>query len=167
MPKPRPKTSPTDTDLALERRALELRREGHSYQSIADILELPYKTQAYRYWKRAMARHTEDIAPEIRDTEADRLDRLQLAVWANAMKGDVKSVEAVIKIMERRARLFGLDHSAKIAQQMLKIEGDKVRLMALALGRALDSLDLTDEQKEIAANVLFAELKEAENEHVG
>jgi hypothetical protein len=55
-------------------------------------------------------------ADELREQELDRIDRLQLAAWPNAMKGDTKSIMTIVKLMERRARLLGLDTPIKIEQ---------------------------------------------------
>jgi len=34
---------------------------------------------------------------------------MQVALWSSAMKGDPKSIDRILRIMERRARLLGLD----------------------------------------------------------
>lgn len=49
--------------------------------------------------------------------ELDRLDRLQARCWPSAMTGDPKSVEAVLKIMDRRIRITGLDSVDTASQQ--------------------------------------------------
>lgn len=49
--------------------------------------------------------------------ELDRLDRLQEKCWPAAMMGDPKSVEAVLKIMDRRIRVAGLDAVDTATQQ--------------------------------------------------
>ena len=48
-------------------------------------------------------------ADEFRALEQVRLDALQFALWARAEQGDLVAVDCVLKIMERRARLLGLD----------------------------------------------------------
>jgi hypothetical protein len=41
--------------------------------------------------------------------EIDRLDKLQEAVWDAAISGDVKAVDSVLKIINLRTKLLGLD----------------------------------------------------------
>jgi len=50
----------------------------------------------------------------MRQTEGARLDRMQRAVWPAAISGDIKAGAQVLRIMERRARLFGLDAPTKV-----------------------------------------------------
>jgi hypothetical protein len=59
--------------------------------------------------RRALDQIPKQAVDEIRLIEAHRLDQLLNAVWANAMKGDLAAVVAVLKITARRARLLGLD----------------------------------------------------------
>ncbi|MFW6344772.1 MAG: hypothetical protein ACOC0M_00350, partial [Halomonas sp.] len=47
--------------------------------------------------------------------ELDRLDRLLLGLWPKATAGSVAHVDRAIKVMERRAKLTGLDAPTKIA----------------------------------------------------
>lgn len=54
-------------------------------------------------------RETAEGAEVIRHTELTRLDALQTALWADAIKGDVQAVDRILKIMQRRAMLLGLD----------------------------------------------------------
>ena len=43
------------------------------------------------------------------------LDRMQKAVWVNAVvNGDLDAIKTVLRIMDRRARLFGLDAPVKL-----------------------------------------------------
>ena len=48
--------------------------------------------------------------------EGARLDRLHQAVWDAAINGDCYAIDRVLKLMERRAKLFGLDAPNKVAQ---------------------------------------------------
>jgi hypothetical protein len=41
--------------------------------------------------------------------EQERLDRLQVLAWRVAEKGDVRGMREVTRILERRAKLLGLD----------------------------------------------------------
>ncbi|MFI6485173.1 hypothetical protein ACIBH1_45195 [Nonomuraea sp. NPDC050663] len=41
--------------------------------------------------------------------EIDRLDRVMAALWPKALKGDVQSCETILKTINRRSSLLGLD----------------------------------------------------------
>lgn len=146
--------------LQQERDVLAARKKGLTYREIADEVGLSGPGQASKIFHRAISRYTQDIGPEVRKLEELRLDELQQAIWDMAIAGDLKAVETVLRIMERRAKLCGLDHTDKMAAAQMKIEADKVRIMAIALGRALDALQMPESAKEKAATIMFREMKE-------
>lgn len=78
---------------------------------------------AYLAYKRAIQRTMQQPADELRTAELDRLDRLQLAAWPNAMRGDNKSILTIVRLMERRAKLLGLDMPLKIEQDVTTWDG--------------------------------------------
>jgi hypothetical protein len=63
-------------------------------------------------------------ADELREQEVDRIDRLQVAVWPSAMKGDTRAILTIIRLMERRAKLLGLDKPIKIEQEITTWDGN-------------------------------------------
>jgi len=94
-----------------ERRGLALRLEGKTYQQIARELGMS-EAGAYKAVLRALTRLNEKIAEqadEVRRLELERLDRLLLGLWPQAARGNQGAVDRVLRIMERRARLLGLD----------------------------------------------------------
>lgn len=153
-------TTPTAETIAREQYVLELRRAGAPFDEIADKIQCGDRSNAYKIYKRAMARTLLEPAADIRALEGDRLDRLQLAAWSKAtVKGDLAAIHTVLRVMERRAKLFGLDHADGIAERSLQLEAEKIKLMALAFGRALDSIELTPEQREQLTRVFLTELR--------
>lgn len=108
-----------------ELRVLELRRMGMTWQRIAEQVGYADHTGAYAAYKRAIKRTLQQPADEIREQELDRIDRLQLALWPNAMKGNSQAVSTIIRLMERRARLLGLDMPVKIEQDITTWNGDE------------------------------------------
>ena len=123
------------------------------------------RSNAAKIVKRALGRVHQEPAFEIRKLEAERLDRLQLSFWQKAIGGDGRALDRVLRIMERRANLLGLDHAHGIAERSLELEAGRIRLMALAFGRALDSLDppLTDDQRGQVTAVFLGELRAADS----
>lgn len=83
--------------------------EGFSYEEIARQVGFTNRGSAHRAVRKALAeRQAEDI-DTLRALEADRLDALQAAHWDLAMAGDPGATNSILRVMERRARLFGLD----------------------------------------------------------
>lgn len=107
-----------------KKNALELRLAGASYRDIAQALEVSPAT-ALQDCKEALADIPAQQADEMRTVELSRLDRLQRAVWPRAIKGDLQAVDRAIKIIDRRAKLFGLD-----APQQVQITANDIDLDA-------------------------------------
>lgn len=105
------------TITAQERRlqALELRKQGKSYRAIGAALGVDHKT-ALTDVRTALQRLLEqerESVDELRTIELERLDALLDALWVNAtnerFRGQTRAVEMALKVMERRAKLLGLD----------------------------------------------------------
>jgi len=109
------RTKGPDPD-AVERRntALDMRSRGYSYTDIAKALGVSRST-AHKYVTTELDKIREETrasAEQVRGLELARLDRL----WRRAedlLESDdddgAKAIGAALRIMERRARLLGLD----------------------------------------------------------
>jgi len=92
-----------------QRRALELRALGLSYDRIASELGYRGRSGAWRSVQSALAKVRAEGVTELRTLESERLDQLLSACWKKAVSGDPKSINAALRVCERRARLMGLD----------------------------------------------------------
>jgi preprotein translocase subunit SecD len=90
-------------------RALELRKAGATYQVIAEQLGYAQAKGAYKAVASALKLTLREPAEELRELEVARLDAMLLVLWRRVQAGDEKAVDRVLRIMERRARLLGLD----------------------------------------------------------
>lgn len=106
-----------------EIRVLEERRAGLTFHAIAQRVGYADASGAYLAYKRAIQRTMQQPADELRTQELDRLDRLQLAAWPNAMRGDNRAILTIVRLMERRAKLLGLDMPLKIEQDVTTWDG--------------------------------------------
>lgn len=91
--------------------AVRLRLMGLSYEAIGDRLGI-CKSAAHKRVKTAlqeMVVELDESTEELRQLELERLDRMQLALWPAALRGDVSAVNAIMRIMGRRAALTGID----------------------------------------------------------
>lgn len=91
--------------------AIELRKDGLNYDQIAEVLKISRQGawQLVNDGLKNYRRVTAEAVEEVRELEVQRLDRLLMGHWEKAMSGDDKSAGVVLKIMERRSRLLGLD----------------------------------------------------------
>lgn len=96
-----PKKKTDDYDAELAASVLNLRRGGASFDVIADRLGLTEKN-AKALFNKAIGAHDPEFQ---RALEADRLDRLHLAVWPAAARGELDAVDRVLRISERREKV--------------------------------------------------------------
>jgi hypothetical protein len=92
--------------------AITLRIAGMDWQSIADRLGYNSRGAACQDVTRALEANLKEQSQAVdvlRDVETLRLDRLQAAAWPAAVRGDLKSIETVLKVIDRRVKLLGLD----------------------------------------------------------
>ncbi len=100
-------------------RALQMRLDGHTYQEIGEDIGISTMA-AYKHVIKALEnlnKDNEEKAEWLISMECARLDRLHWANWEAAISGgDLPAVDRILKIMERRSKLLGLDAPNKIAQ---------------------------------------------------
>lgn len=109
-------TKPDKVEAARRRKqALELRLQGKTYQQISDEIGWTSKRYAWRMVMQELRNIPKEEAAELRQIEMERLNTLTDALWTSAMTGDPKAVDAMLKLMERRARMLGLDSPHKIS----------------------------------------------------
>lgn len=130
-------TTSTRKLTAAERRtkAVRLRISGASYQQIGDQLGVT-DSAAHKLVKQAMeakARDTAAAAEELRHLEDLKLDAMELAITRQVAAGNLGAVDRQLRIMDRRAKLWGLDAPTKISSQswdMADFSDDELALIA-------------------------------------
>jgi len=111
--------SPGSMEEAIVRanRALELRMAGATWQQVADQLGYKQKSSAQQAVRRAIERETErvaDIRESYRTMQLLRLERSLRAIWPQVLQGDLFAIDRELKLMERQAKLLGLDAPTQI-----------------------------------------------------
>lgn len=104
------KTSPiTAAARAKAAHAMKLRMEGKTFDAIAQEAGYNSKQAAYDAVKRSLREIIREPAEELIRLDLERLDVLWQIQYVTAQAGDVQAMAACMKIMERRAKLLGLD----------------------------------------------------------
>lgn len=99
------------------RRAVAMRLAGMDWQSIADQLGYNSRGAACQDVTRALERNRREEAAaveELRQVTVMRYDTLQAAFWPQALEGDVKAAEIVLKCIAGRAKIEGIEAPSKI-----------------------------------------------------
>lgn len=109
-----------------QKKALELRKAGVSYESIASVLGYKSASGAHRAVGAALKKTLQEPADDLRNLELERLDKLLSGLWSRASGGNEYAVDRILKIMERRARLLGLDAPTK---QDITSKGEQVNVV--------------------------------------
>ena len=113
--------------LQRQKQALELRCAGRSYRDIAEALGYRGPSGAHSAVMSALKRTLQEPADELRKLEVARLDRMLWALWKQVIKGDGGAIDRVLRIMERRAKLLGID--APTRTQVTGEDGGAVHLV--------------------------------------
>jgi hypothetical protein len=95
-------------------KAFELRAGGASYRQIGNVLGVS-KPRAFKIVRLALdelVQHCSETAERVKALELHRLDRYRLSL--DARKGDPRTVDTLIRISERVAKLHGLDSPQRI-----------------------------------------------------
>ena len=107
-------TSPSTIDAKVRAaRALELRMEGMKFDDIAEELGYAGRQGAYDAVSRELKALTREPAEEVLRLDLERLDKMWGVHYLNAQAGDAVALSSCMRIMERRARLLGLDAPSK------------------------------------------------------
>jgi hypothetical protein len=112
-PRPGRPSQSGDIERGIVRRAemLKMRLEHHSYAEIADKYGIGVKTAWDGVQKEldAVAELSDGRAKKLRALDLARLDRYARALEPRVQLGDHLAIAVCLKIMERRAKLLGLD----------------------------------------------------------
>ena len=97
--------------------AIKLRMAGATIEAIATQLGYASPASAYKTIMRELEQTAQDMGESIeavRHLELNRLDQMQLSIWAAAVAGDQQAIGTALRIQERRASLLGLDAPKQI-----------------------------------------------------
>lgn len=122
---------------AKRRQVVDLRLAGHTFDDIAAKTGLAghssvrYHLDAWLAEQKPSSEQTE----ELRQVQAAQIDAMAERLWPN--RDDVAVVDRLVKLMDRKARLMGLDLQANVSVVVLTRES-----LAAALWSADDVVDV-------------------------
>ncbi len=102
--------------------ALEYHLAGSTYQELRILCGYQSTSSAYRAVQKALDELGEPVSVE--EVRADakralhRIDAMRKGVWGKARKGDLKAIETVLKLDERRSKILAKETAAKAAQSV-------------------------------------------------
>jgi hypothetical protein len=114
-----PEPAQIDRELAV----VNLRRTGMTWQMIANEVGYASPAGAWKAYERACARTLEEPTAEARRIELDRLDALQFTYWEPAIQGNLRAADYVLKVIDRRAKILGIDAPQKIQAEVVTYDG--------------------------------------------
>ncbi len=123
-------------------KAIRLRLGGLSFAEIGRQLGVS-RTMAFKYINselKELAAKATHSAEQLRQMELLRLDKLTTSLWLKAAGGDVYAIDRVLKIMERRAKLTGIDGPQKVAPVMPGGDDPYQNMSTEDLNAAIDSI---------------------------
>lgn len=127
-------TEPKRVQRTLEtmKKAATLRASGATFRSIGEQLGID-PTWARTLVLRALEEAKYEAADILRTQEGARLDRVQMSYWRDALQGDTDAAKIVLRVMDQRARLFGLNAPTRI-----EVDADVDAQIAVLAARLAD-----------------------------
>lgn len=101
-------------------KAVALRASGATYREIAATLGVSLHA-AHDAVKRALAAVPVESVDALRAVEGERLDHIWAALAPAALGGDEKAAAVLVRISDRRAKLFGLDAPIQVEGGLTQI----------------------------------------------
>jgi hypothetical protein len=134
--------------------AHQLRLAGATWDEIAKALDYGSGPSAHMTVKRELtkAEVTQTSRSEALALELERLDMLQLVVWRQARQGDLKAIDTVLRIMNQRAKYYGLD------TQTIEDDGQQSKAMIVIGGDEEDYLAAVREAQNLHKKPIEGEL---------
>ena len=111
-----------------ERQVVQYRQGGATFDAIARKLGYADESGARAAFKRAMERMRDDaLNAEMRELHRQRLEVALTAIWPDVVKGDLEAIKVMLKILERDAKLYGIDAPVKTEMEVTTYDGNLLR----------------------------------------
>ena len=119
--------SPKPEVIERESHVVKLRRQGMTWDDIATEVGYGHGASAQQAYVRANNRILVEDVKALRQLGQDRLDAALQAIWPAVLEGDIPAINTLIRLEERRAKLYGLDAPTKIQAEVITYDADDIR----------------------------------------
>jgi hypothetical protein len=124
-----------------ERQVLKYRQGGLTFDRIAELMGYSHPSGAHAAFQRAIQRIKDDaLAEDGRALHRARLEAALTAIWDKVLKGDLRAIDRMLKILSRDAKLHGLDMPIQIKQDITIVDegelNEQVRRFAYLVAEA-------------------------------
>jgi len=134
----------TEEQAHIDTEALRLRSRGYTYQQIADQMDCS-KPTAYARVQRALAAIPAEAVDEYRRLEGERLDGLlAIATHKAFTQNSLPAIDRCLAIMDRRAKLLGLDAPVKTEVITLDFIQAEIARLEASLGENDEHAEATE-----------------------
>jgi uncharacterized protein YerC len=108
--------------LQRESEIVDLRTEGYVWREIGRRVNMSTAGAAKAY-ERALKRILAPSLETHRAVELDRLDILQQAYWIPAISGNLRAADFVLRVIDKRSVILGLNAAIKIQTEVVTYDG--------------------------------------------
>lgn len=132
--------------------AVTLAMAGLTYEQIGDKLGIS-TSAAWSLVNRTINETRNYAVDQLRLLENARLDRAQAAIWNDVLEGNLKAIDAYLKISDRRSKLNGLDAPTKVQMSVSvrqEMEEKLSELQKVIEGEVVDHADVVAEEEAAA-----------------
>jgi hypothetical protein len=122
---------PYGRQVQAERRAqvMTLRLAGLPFNQIGAQLDPPVSAQrAHQLYLDALARVVKEPAEDVLKADLERLDLLWRAMLTRAAAGSARHAEVALRVLERRARMLGLDAPTRTVAKVSFTDDEEAQL---------------------------------------
>ena len=130
--------TPEPAQINREREIVEWRIEGLTWRQIAERVGMS-PAGTLKAYNRAMVKTLKPATDELRELELDRLDTLQQTYWQPAVAGNMRAADFILKVIDKRAKLLGLDAPTKIQAEVVTYDGSDLDREVDAIARIIDA----------------------------
>ena len=150
--------TPEPEQLDRELAVVELRREGKTWQQIAEVVNYATAMGAWKAYQRACQRTLQEPTDEARRIELDRLDALQRTYWEPAVEGNLRAADFVLRVIDRRARILGIDAPQKIQAEVVNYDGiGSIDAEVDRIARIIEAAELAERERSESNTVTVTE----------
>lgn len=114
-----------------QRKALELRKGGATYEQIATAVGYSDASGSRKAVVRALKHVTQEPVMELKTLQIERLNHMLLTMWPKVQQGDERAIDTSLRVMDKIDALMGTHAAQKIdinvnqQDAILVIDGNK------------------------------------------